>query len=60
MRCPTCSVKDRSIGFQWTPIPNLQMCMNGYDPFLMEPLTGKPDPGNFLLVCCLCQALCPF
>jgi len=45
VRCPTCSVKDRSMGFQWTPVPNMQMCMNGYDPFLMEPLTGKPDPG---------------
>ena len=44
--CPPCDIEKRSEGFQWTPVPNMGLCMYGYDPFEMDPLLpGQPDPG---------------
>ena len=41
-----CDIEKRSEGFQWTPVPNMRLCMYGYDPFEMDPLLpGQPDPG---------------
>jgi len=47
-RCPACPICD--IGdaddLQWSPVPNMNLCMYGYDPFEMDRFTkGKPDPG---------------
>ena len=44
--CPACDMGDRSDDLQWSPVPNMALCMYGYDPFQMERFTeGKPDPG---------------
>ena len=44
--CPPCDIEERSNAYQWTPVPNMGLCMYGYDPFEMDPLVpGQPDPG---------------
>ena len=44
--CPSCDIGDRSQDLQWSPVPNMALCMYGYDPFEMDRFTeGKPDPG---------------
>ena len=44
--CPNCDIGDRSQDLQWSPVPNMALCMYGYDPFQMDRFTeGKPDPG---------------
>ena len=43
-RCPACPRCD--IDLEWSPVPNMALCMYGYDPFEMDRFTkGKPDPG---------------
>ena len=50
-RCPAClpcdsNLERRNDAFQWTPIPNMALCMYGYDPFDMDTLMANdPDPG---------------
>ena len=44
--CPACDMGDRSDDLQWSPVPNMALCMYSYDPFEMDRFTkGKPDPG---------------
>ena len=44
--CPACDIGQRSDDLQWSPVPNMALCMYGYDPFQMDRFTeGKPDPG---------------
>ena len=44
--CPACDMGDRSDDLRWSPVPNMALCMYGYDPFEMDRFTkGKPDPG---------------
>ena len=34
--CPSCDIGNRSQDLQWVPVPNMGLCMYGYDPFEMR------------------------